>query len=92
VRSFFGFPGRRRQTITACNPDGTLVWSNALAGTNYTVQTVGSLPGGTAWVDYALVFATNAVNTNQHLLIALAPPSPGMVWIPRDLCDGQPGQ
>jgi formylglycine-generating enzyme required for sulfatase activity len=57
------------------------VWSNALAGTNYTVQTVGSLSGGTTWVDYALVFATNAVNTNQHLLIAFAPPS-GMVWIP----------
>jgi formylglycine-generating enzyme required for sulfatase activity len=57
------------------------VWSNALAGTNYTVQTVGSLPGGTAWVDYALVFATNAVNTNQRLLVAFAPPS-GMVWIP----------
>jgi len=78
---FFRISGPAATTITACSPDGTLVWSNAQAGVYYTLQTVGTLPGGTNWVDYALLFATNAVNTNQQLLIAFAPPS-GLVWIP----------
>ena len=37
---FFRISGPAATTITAFNPDGTLVWSNALSGTNYTVQTV----------------------------------------------------
>ena len=76
---FFRISGPAATTITAFNPDGTLVWSNTLAGTNYTVQTVISLPGGTNWVDYVQIPVTNGVNTN--LLIAFNPPA-GMALIP----------
>jgi formylglycine-generating enzyme required for sulfatase activity len=76
---FFRIVGPAATTITAFNPDGTLVWSNALAGTNYTVQTVSSLPGGTNWVDYVQLPVTNSVNTNQ--IIAFNPPT-GMAFIP----------
>ena len=71
--------GPAATTITAFRPDGTLVWSNALAGTNYTVQTATSLPGGTNWVDYVQLPVTNGVNTNR--VIDLNPPS-GMALIP----------
>jgi formylglycine-generating enzyme len=76
---FFRIAGPAATTITAFNPDGTLVWSNALAGTNYTVQTVSSLSGGTNWVDYVQLPVTNSVNTNQ--IVAFNPPT-GMVLIP----------
>ena len=76
---FFRISGPAATTITAFRPDGTLVWSNALAGTNYTVQTCLSLPGGTNWVDYVQLPVTNGVNTNQ--IIDLNPPS-GMALIP----------
>jgi formylglycine-generating enzyme len=76
---FFRISGPAVTTITAFNPDGTLVWSNTLAGTNYTVQTVSSLPGGTNWVDYVQLPVTNSVNTN--LIVAFNPPA-GMVLIP----------
>jgi formylglycine-generating enzyme required for sulfatase activity len=55
------------------------VWSNALAGTNYTVQTVTFLTGGSNWVNYVQLPVTNAVTTN--LLFAFNPPS-GMALIP----------
>ncbi len=77
--SFFRISGPAATTIIALKPDGTLVWSNALAGTNYTVQTATSLGGGTNFVNYVQLFATNAVNTN--LLIAFHPPT-GMSLIP----------
>ena len=76
---FFRILGPAATTITAFNPDGTLVWSNAQSGTNYTVQTVSSLPGGTNWVDYVQIPVTNSVNTN--LLISFNPPV-GMALIP----------
>ena len=76
---FFRISGPAATTITAFNGDGTLVWSNALAGTNYTVQTVTSLPGGTNWVNYVQLPVTQAVNTN--LLVAFNPPA-GMALIP----------
>ena len=76
---FFRISGPAATTITAFRPDGTLVWSNALAGTNYTVQTCLSLPGGTNWVDYVQLPVTNGVNTNR--VIDLNPPS-GMALIP----------
>ena len=76
---FFRIAGPAATTITAFNPDGTLVWSNALAGTNYTVQTVSSLPGGTNWVDYVQLPVTYSVNTN--LIVAFNPPA-GMALIP----------
>jgi formylglycine-generating enzyme required for sulfatase activity len=76
---FLRISGPAATTITAFRPDGTLVWSNALAGTNYTVQTVACLPGGTNWVDYVRLPVTQAVNTN--LLFDFNPPA-GMALIP----------
>jgi formylglycine-generating enzyme required for sulfatase activity len=77
---FFRISGPAATTITAFNPDGTLVWSNALAGTNYTIQTTPALPGGgTNWVDYDQVAVTNGSSTNQ--LVVFNPPD-GMVFVP----------
>ena len=76
---FFRISGPATTTITAFRPDGTLVWSNALPGTNYTIQTVSSLAGGTGWVSYVQIPATNGLNTN--LLISFNPPM-GMALIP----------
>jgi formylglycine-generating enzyme required for sulfatase activity len=76
---FFRISGPVATTITAIRADGTLVWSNALAGTNYTIQTAAALPGGTNWVDYVQLPVTNSVNTN--LIFALNPPS-DMALIP----------
>ncbi|MGB8369691.1 MAG: formylglycine-generating enzyme family protein [Limisphaerales bacterium] len=76
---FFRISGPAVTTITAFNADGTLVWSNALAGTNYTIQTIPSLTGGSNWVDYVQIPVTNSVNTN--LIFAFNPPA-GMALIP----------
>jgi sulfatase modifying factor 1 len=76
---FFRISGPAATTITAFRPDGTLVWSNALPGATYTVQTVSALPGSTNWVDYVQIPTTNGVNTNQ--VIAFNPPA-GMALIP----------
>jgi formylglycine-generating enzyme required for sulfatase activity len=76
---FFRISGPAATTITAFRPDGTLVWSNAQPGATYTVQTVSSLPGGTNWVDYVQIPATNRVNTNR--IIDFNPPA-GMAFIP----------
>ncbi len=76
---YFRIVGPTATTITAFNPDGTLVWSNGQPGATYTVQTVSSLQGGTNWVNYVQIPAANGVNTN--LLISFNPPS-GMVLIP----------
>jgi formylglycine-generating enzyme required for sulfatase activity len=76
---FFRISGPTVTTITSFHADGTLVWSNALTGTNYTIQTVASLPGETNWVDYVQLPSTNAINTNW--IIDGNPPS-GMTLIP----------
>jgi len=76
---FFRIAGPAATTITAIRADGTLVWSNALAGTNYTIQTAAALPDGTNWVDYVQLPVTNSINTN--LIFALNPPS-DMALIP----------
>jgi formylglycine-generating enzyme required for sulfatase activity len=76
---FFRISGPAATTITAFNPDGSLVWSNALAGTNYTVQTVSSLPGGTNWVDYVQLRVISSINTN--LIFSFNPPA-GMALVP----------
>jgi sulfatase modifying factor 1 len=76
---FFRVSGPTMTTILAFQPDGTLVWSNALPGATYTVQTVSSLPGGTNWVDYVQIPATDGVVTNR--LVDFNPP-PGMALIP----------
>jgi len=76
---FFRISGPAATTITAFQADGTLLWSNALPGTNYTIQTAAALPGGTNWVDYVQLPVTNSVNTNR--LIDFNPPA-GMALIP----------
>ena len=76
---FFRIAGPTATTITAFRADGTMVWSNATPGATYTFQTVTALPGGTEWVDYDQLVASNSVNTN--LIFAFNPPT-GMVLIP----------
>ena len=76
---FFRIAGPAATSITAFRPDGTLVWTNAQPGTNYTIQTVTSLPGGTNWVDYVRLPATSAASSNR--LVAYHPPT-GMAFIP----------
>jgi formylglycine-generating enzyme required for sulfatase activity len=76
---FFRISGPAASGITAFLTDGTLVWTNAQADTNYTVQTVTTLPGGTNWVDYVQLPVTQNVNTNQ--IISYNPPA-GMALIP----------
>jgi formylglycine-generating enzyme required for sulfatase activity len=76
---FFRIVGPTNTAIIAFRPDGSLVWSNAQPGAIYTVQTVSLLPGGTNWVDYLQLPATNTINTN--LLVAFNPPA-GMALIP----------
>ena len=78
---FFRIAGPAPTTITAFNPDGTLVWSNALVATNYIVQTAPVIVG-TNWVDYVQLPVANSVNTNQ--LVAFNPPA-GMTFIPAGL-------
>ena len=90
---FFRIAGPAATRITAFRPDGTLVWTNALSGTNYTIQTVTALPGGANWVDYVQLPVTQRVNTNQ--IIAFNPPA-GVALIPAgsftmgDTLDGDP--
>jgi formylglycine-generating enzyme required for sulfatase activity len=76
---FFRIAGPAESSITEFRPDGTLVWTNALAGTNYTVQTVAAMPGGTNWVDYVQLPVTNHANTNW--IVDFQPPA-GMALIP----------
>jgi len=76
---FFRISGPAATKIMALRSDGSLVWSNAVAGTVYTVQTLATLPGGTSWVDYVQLPVTNRVNTNQ--IISFNSPA-GMVLIP----------
>ncbi len=75
---FFRVSGPAASKTIAFRLDGTLVWTNAQAGT-YTIQTVSSLPGGTNWVDYVQIPATNVVSTN--LLLAFNPPT-NMALVP----------
>ena len=46
---FFRISGPVPTTIKAFNPDGTLVWSNGLTGTYYTIQTCSFLPA-VGWI------------------------------------------
>jgi len=76
---FFRISGPAPATIIAFRPDGTLVWSNSLPGTNYTVQTASSLTGGTNWASYVQIYGSNGLNTN--LLVSFNPFA-GMTLIP----------
>ncbi len=75
---FFRIVGPTAVTITAFNPDGTLVWSGATPGATYTVQIATSLAVSN-WVDYNQLVAGGSVNTN--LIVAFNPPA-GMALIP----------
>jgi formylglycine-generating enzyme required for sulfatase activity len=76
---FFRISGPAATTITSFGADGTIVWSNAQTGTNYTIQALSSLAGGSNWVDYVQIPVTNDVTTNQ--ILDLNPPD-GMTLIP----------
>ena len=76
---FFRLSGPAATSIIAFNPDGTLVWSNALPDTNYEVQTLSSFNGESNWVDYVQLPVTSNVSTN--LIVAFNPPT-GMALIP----------
>jgi formylglycine-generating enzyme required for sulfatase activity len=76
---FFRILGPTAATITTFQPGGAIIWSNAVPGSNYTVQTVAALPGGTNWVDYVQLAAAQPVNTNT--LVDFNPPA-GMALIP----------
>jgi formylglycine-generating enzyme len=76
---FFRISGPTATTITAFQPNGTMVLSNAQPGATYIVETTSSLPGGTNWVSYVQIPITNGVTTNR--LIDFNPPS-GMAFIP----------
>ncbi len=76
---FFRIVGPAATSIISFGSNGALVWSNALTGTNYIVQTATELGSGTDWVDYVQLPVTNWINTNQ--IIAFHPPS-GMALIP----------
>ena len=76
---YFRLAGPAATKITAFDADGSLVWTNARTGTNYWVQTVAVLPGGTNWVDYIELPVTTRTHTNQ--IVSFNPPA-GMTLIP----------
>jgi len=76
---FFRILGPAATQITAFRPDGTMVWTNALPDTNYTIQTISPLPVGADWVDYVQLPVTNGINTNR--IVDPNPPT-GLAYIP----------
>ena len=76
---FFRIVGPAATKITAFQTDGSLVWTNGRAGTNYTVQTLTALAGKSNWVSYVQLPITNRISTNQ--IVAFNPPA-GMTLIP----------
>jgi formylglycine-generating enzyme required for sulfatase activity len=78
---FFRIVGPTAVTITAFNPNGIMVWSNAQPGSTYTVQTVSSLPGGTNWVNYIQIPVTMSVTAPANQVVSFNSPA-GMAFIP----------
>lgn len=76
---FFRISGPAASAILAFRPDGSLVWTNQLTGTNYTIQTATSPAGTSNWVDYLQLSVTNNFNTNK--IVSFNAPA-GMVLIP----------
>ena len=76
---FFRIIGPVPVTITDCNADGYVTWTNEVTNATFTVQMATSLGGVSNWVDYVRIPVTNGINTNR--LIDPNPPS-GLVWIP----------
>jgi formylglycine-generating enzyme len=81
---FFRISGPPPAEIIAFQLDGTLVWRNAVAPTNYLVQTTTALGGGTDWVDYIRIPVTAPDSINTNLLVSFNPP-PGMNLVPAGL-------
>ncbi|MGC9942669.1 MAG: SUMF1/EgtB/PvdO family nonheme iron enzyme [Verrucomicrobiota bacterium] len=75
---FFRISGPAATIIIAYDADGTLIWSNAETGNNYSIQTVSALGVGRPWQKYVQLSVTRSVNTNH---IALNLPA-GMALIP----------
>ena len=70
----FRVSGPASTAITVLRPNGVLVWSNALPGETYTLQTASSgSAGGINWTDYVQTTTTSELNTNQ--LIDFNPPA-----------------
>jgi formylglycine-generating enzyme required for sulfatase activity len=76
---FFRISGPTVTAILSFAADGTLVWSNAVPGQTYTIQIATTLSGGSNWVDYCQIPASDNVNTSP--LSAFHTP-PGMALIP----------
>jgi formylglycine-generating enzyme required for sulfatase activity len=76
---FFRLAGPTPTKITAFQIDGSLIWTNGRAGTNYIVQTLTALPRKSNWVSYVQIPITNRINTNQ--IVDFNPPA-GMTLIP----------
>jgi formylglycine-generating enzyme required for sulfatase activity len=87
VAQFFRIVGPTATTITAFNPDGTIVWSNGQAGGTYSVETASSLLGETNWVNYVILFGPfpdplpPGVPLFTNKIFDFNPPT-GMVFIP----------
>lgn len=81
---FFRISGPAATKILAFQSHGSIVWSNALTGTNYVIQGALSLSDQSQsnWSDYVQLSVTNAISTNQ--LIDFNPPA-GMAYIPAGL-------
>jgi formylglycine-generating enzyme required for sulfatase activity len=79
VTGFYRVVGPEPVTIVAFTSDGYITWTNTPTNLVFTVQTTASLPGGSNWVDYVRVPASNAVTT---LRLRDPNPPPGMALIP----------
>ena len=77
--NFFRISGPGASAITEFRNDGTMIWTNALANTNYIVQRLAAFNGVSNWVDYVRLTVAAVSSTNR--IIDLHPPQ-GMVFIP----------
>jgi len=100
---FFRVVGPSATTITSFGADGTLVFSNAIVGGTYTIQTASSLvgvsppgggPGAITWLNDHQVVASNNVVTDSELVALLNPffwmaDIPGGTFVMGDTLDGE---
>jgi formylglycine-generating enzyme required for sulfatase activity len=88
VAKFFRVSGPNATTITSFGADGVLVFSKALVGSNYTIQAASSLAGGspvgggTSWVDYDQIVASNNLVTLKLVDMIPLPPWFLLTYIP----------
>jgi formylglycine-generating enzyme required for sulfatase activity len=101
VAKLFRVSGPSATTITHFGMDGTLVFSNALVGATYTIQTASSMAGGSppgggnTWVDYDQILASNNVVSLKLIDMIPLPPwflltyIPGGTFTMGDTLDGE---